>query len=255
MTKKNLLKSIVIGVVLGVLGGMLGLNVIFPVEPVNASTAVNDPLIATLTSHLKWDSLQGEANVIWYSPDGETQEYVNTFAIQQPNQANISSISVDGKGESGQWISDGETAYALDLEKQEFSSSSLPTFSSDLSKLPTTLAEVAGSNIVYPHPFSMVIPFPVKEYLYPQGFSQGIGQYALLGEEKFLDRLVWVVEYQNDTNKVTAWIDEETGVILKYIQWSDGKLFAEVRFTIFQVNPKINGDLFKIDTVVNSLGD
>ncbi len=255
MAKKDLLRSIVIGVVLGVVGGLLGLSVIFPIGSVDASTAVNDPLLVTLTSHLKWDSLQGEASIIWYPPEGETQEYVNTFAIQQPNQANITSISIDGKGESGQWISDGETAYHVNLEKREFTSFSLPAFSTDLSKMPATLAEATDSNIVYPHPFGMLIPFPVKEYLYPQGFSQGIGQYALLGKEKILDRQVWIVEYQNETNEVTAWIDEETGVILKYVQWMNGKLFAEVSFTTFQVNPIIDGSLFKIETVMNLLGD
>lgn len=255
MTKKILLKGILIGVIIGVLGGLLGLKVLFPVDSVNASTAVNDPLLATLTSHLKWDSLHGEATIIWYSQEGETQEYVNTFTIEQPNKANISSTSIDGKGKSGQWISDGETAYSFDLETQEVSSYSLPAFSSDLMKLPTSMAEVADSDIVYPHPFSMLIPFPVKEYLYPQVFSQGNGQYILLGDEEILDRHVWVIEYQNSTNKVTAWIDEETGVILKYLQWMNGKLFAEVNFSTFYVNPIINEEIFKIEYVENFVGD
>jgi len=246
MTKTEWFISIIVGVVIGMIAGLLGVPQLLQAKSVAAASTADEALRATLTSHLKWKTLQGAADVVWYKPDGGTQVYANTFSIQQPNLAQISVKSEDGTGNSGEWISDGRKAYGIDPLTREYAGASLPTFSADLSKLPSTLEAAKTTEVIYRHPFGMLIPSPVGEYLYPQWFSQGGGNYVLAGEETVLGRKVWVVEYTKYTAEVTAWIDEETGVILKYTQKMDGKLFLEVTFTSFEENSPLDASLFTL---------
>lgn len=252
MTKKNWIFSITIGIVLGVIGGILGIPRLLQAKPVSAASTADEALYSTLTSHLQWNTVQGEADIVWYLPNGEKQEYINAFTIQQPNSANISVKSVAGSGTNNEWISDGNKAYNIDPETKTYAGASLPAFSKDFSLLPTTLEAARTTDAIYRHPFGMIIPSPVGEYLYPQWFSQGGGSYSLIGEDTLLDRKVWVVNQVKNSDDVTAWIDEETGIILKYTQKTDGKLFEEMTFTKFVVNSAIDGALFALPSDVVS---
>ncbi len=250
MTKKEWLISITVGIVLGMLGGLLGVPRLLQAKPVGAVSTADVALLATLTSHEKWNTLQGAADIVWYLQNGGTQEYINTFAIQQPNKVYTKAKSVDGAGADSEWISDGNKAYDIDPRTKTYTDTSLPTFSKDLSMLPTTLEAAETGNVIYRHSFGMLISAPVGEYLYPQWFSQGGGTYSLAGEDILLGRKVWVIDHKKNAHDVTAWIDKETGVILKYSQKVDGKLFVDVTFTSFQVNPLLDGALFSLPSDV-----
>ena len=253
MTKKNWIFSITIGIVFGVIGGLLGIPHLLQAKPVSAASTADDVLNTTLNSSLKWNTVQGTAVIVWYGENGENQEYLNTFAIQQPNLANISVKNADGSVTASEWISDGSKAYSIDPQAKAYAGGTLPAFSKDFSLLPTTLEDAKNTDAIYRHPFGMLIPSPVGDYLYPQWLAQGKDiAFNLTSEDTFLNRKVWIITYSKYNADVTAWIDEETGIILKYTQTMDGKPFEEMTFTQFKVNSPINQTLFTLPSDVIS---
>ena len=243
MTKNDWMIATIVGVVLGILGGLAFLPKVTHPQTANASTGVEDVLALTLNSYTKWSTAKGEAQFTFYGPKGEKQIYVDSFEIAQPNKAYIESVSQDGKGQNTIWISDGVNSYSLDESSKTYESAKLPKFSQDFSLLPKTLSEV-DPDMVYHHPFAMVIPLPVRDYLFPQWFSQGGGIASLVGEENILDRKTWIVEQQKGSDLMTAWVDEKTGVILKYSQQIDGQLFLDVVFSNIEFDATIDSAIF-----------
>jgi outer membrane lipoprotein-sorting protein len=253
MTKKNWIFSITIGIVFGVIGGLLGIPHLLQANPVSAASTADDVLNTTLNSSLKWNTVQGTAVIVWYGENDEKQEYLNTFAIQQPNLANISVKNADGSVAASEWISDGSKAYNIDPQAKTYAGGTLPAFSKDFSLLPTTLEAAKNTDAIYRHPFGMLIPSPVGEYLYPQWLAQGKGiTYNLVGEDTILNRKVWIITYIKYNAEVTAWIDEETGIIVKYIQSMDGRPFEEMTFTQLEVNSPVDRTLFILPSGVIS---
>jgi len=249
MTKKNWIFSITIGIVFGVIGGLLGIPHLLLAKPVSAASTAD----TTLNSSLKWNTVQGTAVIVWYGENDEKQEYLNTFAIQQPNLANISVKNADGSVAASEWISDGSKAYNIDPQAKTYAGGTLPAFSKDFSLLPTTLEAAKNTDAIYRHPFGMLIPSPVGEYLYPQWLAQGKGiTYNLVGEDTILNRKVWIITYIKYNAEVTAWIDEETGIIVKYIQSMDGRPFEEMTFTQLEVNSPVDRTLFILPSGVIS---
>ena len=245
MTKKGWLVLFLLAVVLLVIlvGATLVVLNIFHPQEAKASTTVDDVLTLTLNSYLKWNTASGAAQITFYGPNGEQQIYVDSFDIVQPDKAYIESVSQDGSGQNTIWISDGTKSYSLDETSKTYQAADLPKFSRDYSLLPKTLADIQ-SDVVYDNPFAMVIPLPVREYLYPQWFPQGGGTYNLTGEDSILDRKVWVVDYQKGNNDCTAWIDQQTGIILKYTQLTDEKLILAVEFTQIGFDASIDDSRF-----------
>jgi outer membrane lipoprotein-sorting protein len=90
----------------------------------------------------------------------------------------------------------------------------------------------------------MVIPLPIRDYLYPQWFPQGGGTFTLSGEDIVLDRKTWVVEREKELDFTKAWIDKQTGVILKYTQQVAGIPFLEVEITNIKYDVPIDIDIF-----------
>jgi outer membrane lipoprotein-sorting protein len=200
-------------------------------------------LTLTLNSYTKWDTVRGEAQITFYGPKGEKQIFVDKFDIAQPNKANIESISLNGVGQDTIWISDGGLSYSLDEASKTYTSMKLPSFINDYSRLPKTLSEITADT-VYNHPFALVIPFPIREYIYSEWFSQGGGKYSLLGEENILGRSTWAIEHQKGTDIVKAWVDQQTGVILKYSQESNENPFLDVEITKIEFNTPIANGIF-----------
>jgi len=253
MTKRIGSLAITIGIVFGVIGGLLGIPHLLQAKPVSAASTADDVLNTTLNSSLKWNTVQGTAVIVWYGENDEKQEYLNTFAIQQPNLANISVKNADGSVAASEWISDGSKAYNIDPQAKTYAGGTLPAFSKDFSLLPTTLEAAKNTDAIYRHPFGMLIPSPVGEYLYPQWLAQGKGiTYNLVGEDTILNRKVWIITYIKYNAEVTAWIDEETGIIVKYIQSMDGRPFEEMTFTQLEVNSPVDRTLFILPSGVIS---
>jgi len=254
MKKLDWLISITAGILLGIIALGIGVPRILTEtqsQSVRASSEIDDILTLVLNSHTKWSTIKGEAEIIWHDPNGggETQTYINQFVIYQPLSAYIDGYNKDKPGfnDNELWISNGMKIYNLDKQSKTYTEGSLPKFASDLSVMPRNLSEVK-TDTVYDHPFSLLIPAPIKEYIYPEWFAQGnpTTAYTLTGEDNLLGRNTWIVNLKYKLGQATAWIDQSTGMILKYIQEENGQKFAEVTFTSIEVDAPLEASVFTV---------
>ena len=202
-----------------------------------------------LTSYTRWQTVQGEAEFLWYDANGKTQSHTDKFALALPDKVHVDLIDTSGAGNSGMWISDGQNIYMVDKKAKTYTQRAFPQDQVKLetSKLPTDLRQLKHAGGVITHPMVMLIVAPVGRYLFPIWFPQGyIGdKYSIEKEDNFLGRKIWVVKCDTIyNNNLTAWVDQETGIILKYSQVVDGKKTVEMTFTAFQLNGQISPDLF-----------
>jgi outer membrane lipoprotein-sorting protein len=201
-----------------------------------------------LNSHARWTTVQGTAEIIWYGPEGGVQRYVDRFEISQPASARFEMLDAPENTAGRLWISDGASVFDFDLDARTYAPSPLPRFAMDTSLLPATLAEVADDT-VYHHPFSLLIPSPVAEYLFPHWFAQGQADaiYKLLGEEEVLQREAWLVDYSDSReNHQSVWIDQQTGIILQFVKEVSGQTTVKFRFLSLVVDQPIDADLFNV---------
>lgn len=249
MKRQDWFVSTIAGFLLGLIAIGIGIPRMLMESPsAKASSQTDEILSLVLNSHSKWTTVQGEAEVTWYGTEGETQSYINKFVIYQPLSAYVDVLNKSNSGfNEGLWISDGDNIYNLDKENKSYTQGKIPNFANDLSVLPSDLSQ-AKDDVVYNHPFSLLIPAPVKEYIYPEWFAQGNPStaYSLLGEDSLLGRKTWIVNLQYKTGQATAWIDQTTGIILKYIQEENGQKYVEVNFTYLEVDMPVDADIFSI---------
>lgn len=246
MRQKYVLIGIFILIMLGLIGGILFLPKLSQTDKQNALSPLDNALTLTLNSHHKWSTIQGEAIITLDGPDSQKQKNTETFQIVQPNKALLALFESDLTSPVQQWISDGTNIYIVENTAHAYSSSPLPKFSKDFSLLPVTLEAARTTDAVYRHPFGMLIQYPVGEYLYPQWMAQGKGSYSFVGNDTVLDRPVLVINIQNGNGDATAWIDQETGIIMKYVQNKDGRQFLDMVFTQFIVDSPIEISAFSI---------
>jgi DNA-binding CsgD family transcriptional regulator/outer membrane lipoprotein-sorting protein len=249
MKRKDFLVPLIVGVLLGLLAIRTGIPFMLMESPsAKASDQMNEILSLVLNSHSRWATAQGEAEIVWYGSNGETQTYINKFVIYQPLSAYIEVINKFRPGfNEGVWISDGHNTYNVDKERKSYTQGKIPRFANDLSVLPGDLSQVKD-DVVYNHPFSLLIPAPVKDYIYPEWFAQGNPStaYSLLGEDSLLGRKTWIVNLKHKTGQATAWIDQTTGMILKYVQEENGQKYVEVNFTHLEVDMPVSADIFSV---------
>lgn len=234
MRPKDWSVSVLAGVILGVLMIMSHtFGYLSQAQRVSAASDAEKALSKTLQSHTKWSSIRGEAQLIQYDADGKPHTDVIRVEITQPLKANIGYQASDDTGKiNKKWISDGEKIYQVDDQNLSYTESNIPPFAQRPDFMPKTLVDVKNGEI-YHHPFEMSISNPVMEYVYPVWFAQGSSdaKYQLLGEESIAERPTWKIDLQTSTDHVTAWIDQDTGVILKYRQESNGQMIVEMEFT------------------------
>ncbi len=244
--------SLVAGVLLGILSIGVGIpRMLAETQTAQATSEVDEIRLLLLNSHTKWSTASGEAEIIWYDPKGGsgTQTYISEFKIYQPLSAyvNVSNQDSPGFNDGELWISDGQKTYRLDKEAKTYTEGYLPKFANDLSVLPRDLSQVS-TDTVYNHPFSLLIPSPVKEYLYPEWFAQGnpSSAYTLKGEDSYLGKRVWILTLINGTSQSTAWIDQKTGIILRYLQEENGQKFVEAHFTLLEMDKEFDANTFGV---------
>lgn len=239
MKRKGLIVSILAGVILVILILTSGCGV-FQSSP--------DAALSTmLTGYTKWQTVQGQAEFLWYDADGKTQSHTNKFALALPDKVHVDLIDTSGAGNSGMWISDGQNIYTAVEKTKTYTQRPFPKDQMDTSKLPTDLKQLKHAGGVITHPMIMLIVAPVAKYIFPIWFPQGYtgDKYFIQREENFLGRKVWVIECDTIHNdNLTAWVDQETGIIVKYNQVVQGKKYLEMTFTAFQVNGQISPDVF-----------
>lgn len=249
MKKRDWIISIISGLVLGLIISAFSAPSIGLIERANAAQdgEVTAILNLVLNSHTKWQSVQGEATVTWFGPDGTQQEYVQTFKVSQPILARFETTLSPIELSSDLWVSDGEEVFEANTKDKSYTASSLPDFASNYDLLPASVTEVSDEEI-YHFPFALLIPSPLAEYIYPHWFAQGHkgGTYTLAGEETLLQRKVWLMYYEVREHHIVAWIDQETGVILRFIHEIEGQAQVEMNMISIAFDKELDEDDFAI---------
>jgi outer membrane lipoprotein-sorting protein len=243
MKRKDLVIAISTGFFLGILMVVFQALGYLP-QPlkVNAAGNAEEALSKALTSYKNWSSLQGEAQLVQYDADGNPHLDIVSVEIAQPLKANVAFKASDDKAKTDQrWVSDGKKTYQVNDGNLSYVESNIPGFAKNLDFIPQTLADVKRGE-VYNYPFAMLISNPIMEYVYPVGFAQAPSgaSYQLLGEENVAGRTTWKVVLQTKTDYSVAWIDQATGVILKYSQETSGQKVVEMEFVWIKIDQNID---------------
>lgn len=202
---------------------------------------IEEVLDLVATSHTRWHTVQGQAVVVWTGTQGQQQEYVQDFAVSQPAAARFASVRAHIAPVYDVWMSDGAYIYEINTTAGTYVQSPLPAFALDLSGMENP--ETGPDPVAIIHPFSMLIPSPVAQYIYPHWFAQQVnGSYQLLGEEEWLGRKVWKVECVTETATSLAWVDQSTGVILRFQQPD----YVDYRMTSIAFDETIDTGVFTL---------
>lgn len=250
MKKIDLYISILTGIVLGLLLVFVkGSGGFVKAGAVSAQSPVDGILTTMLNSDTKWTTVQGEVEITWYGKKGDVQVYSTTFTISQPDKAFIDTTDLSGLGNDGIWISDGTKIYELNKRSKTYTEQGFPEHFRNVSLLPRSLTDVEQTGMVTVHPLSLLIPSPIKEYVFPSAFAQGNSEdtYLLLGADSLLEKQTWVVKYQNPYgDEVNAWIDQNTGIIMKFTQFNSGVKSLDVVFESLQIDQQIEPITFAV---------
>ncbi|GIK09847.1 MAG: hypothetical protein JETCAE02_18860 [Anaerolineaceae bacterium] len=249
MRKRDWLISITFGLALGMLFFSSGAySTVLAQKQTVVTGPLNQVILTALNSHTQWRALQGEAEVTWYGPNNETQTYSMGFEISQPGKGRIDTKSKEGNGNDGIWISDGENIYDLNTADKTFTRGVLPAFAKDFSRLPLSIADM-NRDMPVPHPFAMFISSPLRDLIYPTEFIQSaeLSSLTLVGEETILGRKTWfVIREDSSTDYSKIWIDKSTGILLRYVQYMDDKIWMDLSFKSLDFNPAINPATFEL---------
>lgn len=252
MKKSDILISLLAGIILGLLVVFAKSgDGLIEAKSVLAGSPLDSILTTVLNSDTKWKIVQGDAEITWYGEKGDVQAYTTTFVISQPDKVFLDTTDRSGMGNDGIWISDGVKIYELDKKNKTYTEGVFPAHFRDISLLPRSLNDVQQTGMVTIHPLSLLIPSPIKEYIFSSSFAQGGPQdiYSLVGTDNILEKQVWVVKYQNPYgDEVNAWIDQNTGIIIKFTQFNSGVKYLDVVFNSIQIDQQVEPNIFAVPT-------
>lgn len=216
-----------------------------PTEMLSTPT-VGMALNTMANSPSEWDTLQGSAEFIWYTSEGGPIRYIKSFALQHYFKGRVVIKSLDGRGSECLWVSDGVNISIYSPRSQSYYRTTITDLPGNFNFDPSTLENTDDYDIdfISRYRFGEIIPSFLVDYLFPQHFADEGGNFTLIGENTFLERKVWVVDHELDTVSATLWVDQESGVVLKYIQYNEGVLYLQVTFMSFWVNQPIDSSLF-----------
>jgi len=250
MKRRDWIISVSAGVLLGILVVVFqAIGYLPQILNVRAASDAENALTKTLQSYKTWSSLQGEAQLVQYDADNNPHLDIVSVQVSQPLKANVSFKSSDDVIKTNmKLVSDGKNIYQVDNGNLSYAQSNLPTsahFAQDLGYLPQTLADVKKDE-VYGHPFARLISNPMMDYIYPVSFPQARSgsTYQLLGEENIIGRATWKVELRTTTDYVIAWIDQATGIILKYSQEAGAQKIVDMEFVWIKIDQAIDTQAF-----------
>lgn len=274
-------KSIIIGVVCGVLIGSLAIylnmrqaaqalhseapTITFPQDN-KSEQSPSEVLETILNSHTNWQTLQGEISIwdyggVAYQGDGQVQKSTIEIAVKQPDKLYAQSQNQSFNSHFVQVI-DGNQSCEVDVQRTIYTCISLSKelLQRDLSRLPQNLNAVHeqsedGIPIIHPHPMALLTSPPIAEMIYPTALAQRRGEYLQAEPSEYLNREVWIVDWQqrNEENRLVAkermWVDQRTGVILKSQRFA-GPTFEqvneEITFTSIAFNQAIDAATFDV---------
>lgn len=250
MTRREIIIILAAGVITGLLMFALRPTLSTPDDQLeSAATDIDQVRTVMLTSHTRWQNIQGEVVFASFDREGNAQRYRSTIIIVQPNKALYTLQEADKGALLYTWISDGANTYLVDHQHGDaVTTEVIPAYVNDLSLLPTTLDSIS-SQAVYPHPFSMIMPVPFIYELFPVGLAQRSGKYELLYEMEWNGRKTWQVRFSGEVAGAyeLLTVDQQTGIILASAIYSpDDKSGANelMEFTSFVVDGSVNEEKF-----------
>jgi len=181
----------------------------------------------------RWNSVAGEAVVLFVGDDGQQQGFRERFIVQKPFLARFEVLDLDAQVVQGVWMTDGVTTYFFQPGRG-YSEGDLPQYlDKRQAQLPKTWGALKRGQEVQ-HPFQAEIPSPIAQFLFPLTFvrkAPGI-EYRLEEESTLLERPVWILTIVDEENQAEErlWVDQETGVVLRYVQILAGQ--PRVRYDV-----------------------
>jgi hypothetical protein len=214
-----------------------------------------------LKSHDTWESIHIESTTTWFSEGKEESSWVSEVYIEQPLLRGRLELSPVGEEPSVYWIVNNGEVYESNEETGESTQKMLPAFVSNgdgLSILPEQTEGILiyedGTQTIFRHPFGMLMPSPIADYIFPVGLAQRSGSYEVWGRDSIINRDVWVVDYSRSQEgpgiiRQRFWIDTATGIILKAVSYADldaEQIIEETIVTSLTLNPSLTEKVFEL---------
>jgi len=169
-----------------------------------------------LESATKWNTIWLDGTVIWYDPTDTDQPpkvyHEQVWIDQSVNRFRILLSSEDDAADTFK-VSDGLTILEMDLTSGQSQSRPMPDFAKESHYVPPLEPDVS-----YPNPLWGQIGTPLSELVYSANYAQSQGSFKPVAVENVAGRQALAVEWtynQNQQPSFRAWLDVETGVILK----------------------------------------
>ena len=189
-----------------------------------------------LFSHTTWRSLWADGWVVYYAGDGSTNptQAIHTQVwLEQPAKARVLSGSQDGP--QSLWVSDGFGFRQDGGPVQE-----LPPFIKQNFN-PSAVA----SDTITPYPLAGMLGTPLADLLFPTALAQRNGEFQVVGQADFAGRKAIVVLWANQPGGLIVdqmWIDAETGIILRLINYGKPggeSISSEMYFSSLLIDPTL----------------
>jgi len=265
MQRKDWFVALTVGLLIAAAVSFFGLEEFGLVHSANVKAGEPDEIQQLrdlmLQSHHNWDSIHIVSTTTWFTGGKEESSWVSEVYIDQSSLRGRLDLSPTGKEPSVYWIVNNGEVYESNEETGESTQKTLPAFVSNgdgLAVLPEQTEEFRinedGTQTIFRHPFGMLMPTPIADYLFPVGLAQRSGLYEILGQDSILNRDVWVVDYSWSQGgggiiRQRFWIDTATGIILKAISYADieaKQIIEETIMTSLTLNTSLTDKVFEL---------
>ncbi|MBL8061534.1 MAG: PD40 domain-containing protein [Anaerolineales bacterium] len=209
---------------------------------------------AMLESAAHWTTLQMSGTVIYYLPDGSTQtvkEQVWLDPITSRYRVEVNGFP--GIADQVIKISDGSTIYNTNLNTGSAETFAFPDSARAGQYIPPLQPGTA-----YPNPIWGQIGTPLSQLAFPSDMAQNIGTFKPVGTDLVAGRGAVIVEWtfiENSLPSWKAWLDTQTGLILKMQEFGKGggtTLQAERAVESMVLDGALDASLFAIPGVVQA---
>ena len=171
---------------------------------------------AMLESATKWNTIWMDGTVTWYDPTGSGQPpqifHEQDWVDQSANRFRVLLGPRDGAADTFK-VCDGATILEMDLKSGQSQSRPLPEFAKASQFVPPVEPDLA-----YPNPLWGQIGTPLSELIFSADRAQNQGTFVPVALEDVAGRQTLAVDWtyiQSQQPSFHAWLDVETGVILK----------------------------------------
>jgi hypothetical protein len=204
-----------------------------PATPLSSQSTPAEVKGMMLNSHNRWTSLDLDATTVWHTADGD-QTVKSSVQIEQFAKVRVKGQQWASDGHlmfDWDWVSDGANMYQQDTLKHTYQVSKFPVPVSSLEAWPKSEPPDDGPAI-FRHPIAMLMESQLSDYIYSVGLVQ-LGEITLEGEDEIAGRKTVIVLWErkdaqgNLMNRARYWVDTQTGVVLKALDYA-GDGLAEI---------------------------